>query len=119
MTFQLVHRSQQDPLVADENAPQRVLLPVENKKEKEKRLEEQQKYGIYFNDDCNYLQHLKNPEDNKMSWPEHVDEHLITRIDRTRAQLPHAVFASKQEEKIGMLAKAAPVSGIYLFSCLC
>lgn len=62
MTFQLVHRSQQDPLVADETAPQRVLVPVtkkETKEEKEKRLEEQHKYGIYFDDDFNYLQHLK------------------------------------------------------------
>lgn len=29
VTFHLVHRSQKDPLVADENAPQRVLLPAE------------------------------------------------------------------------------------------
>lgn len=28
VTFHLVHRSQQDPLAADESAPQRVLLPV-------------------------------------------------------------------------------------------
>lgn len=31
VTFRLVHRSQQDPLVADENAPQRVLQPIESK----------------------------------------------------------------------------------------
>lgn len=28
VTFHLVHRSQQDPLAADEKAPQKVLLPV-------------------------------------------------------------------------------------------
>lgn len=28
VTFHLVHRSQQDPLAADERAPQKVLLPV-------------------------------------------------------------------------------------------
>lgn len=28
MTFNLVHRSQRDPLAADESAPQRVLVPV-------------------------------------------------------------------------------------------
>lgn len=28
VSFHLVHRSQQDPLTADESAPQRVLLPV-------------------------------------------------------------------------------------------
>ena len=27
VTFSLVHRSQKDPLVADENAPQKVLVP--------------------------------------------------------------------------------------------
>jgi protein LTV1 len=28
VTFHLVHRSQQDPLIADEKAPQHVLLPA-------------------------------------------------------------------------------------------
>ena len=28
VTFSLVHRSQKDPLVADENAPQKVLVPT-------------------------------------------------------------------------------------------
>lgn len=28
VTFNLVHRSQRDPLIADETAPQRVLVPV-------------------------------------------------------------------------------------------
>lgn len=28
VTFNLVHRSQKDPLAADETAPQRVLVPV-------------------------------------------------------------------------------------------
>lgn len=28
VTFHLVHRSQKDPLIADENASQRVLLPA-------------------------------------------------------------------------------------------
>ena len=39
MTFNLVHRSQRDPLAADETAPQRVLVPVSanvpQKKEKD------------------------------------------------------------------------------------
>ncbi|CAH1640807.1 unnamed protein product [Spodoptera littoralis] len=70
VTFNLVHRSQRDPLAADETAPQRVLVPVSanipQKKEKdpeltpEQRREEQIKYGIYFDDDYNYLQHLKD-----------------------------------------------------------
>lgn len=39
VTFNLVHRSQRDPLAADETAPQRVLVPVSanipQKKEKD------------------------------------------------------------------------------------
>lgn len=109
VTFQLVHRSQQDPLIADENAPQHVLLPVEGKKEK--RLEEQHKFGIYYDDDCNYLEHLKDVSDNRMEWPEHVEGTINERIERTKAQLPESVFPSVQEEEVGMLAKAAPVYG--------
>ncbi|EFA07437.1 protein LTV1 homolog [Tribolium castaneum] len=106
ITFQLVHRSQQDPLIADENAPQRVLVPIH---EKEKRLEEQHKYGIYYNDDCNYLEHLKDSKDNQVEWPDHVEKSLKER--RVKLDLPATVFASKHEEKEGMLSKAAPVSG--------
>ncbi|XP_044265410.1 protein LTV1 homolog [Tribolium madens] len=106
ITFQLVHRSQQDPLIADENAPQRVLVPIA---EKEKRLEEQHKYGIYFNDDCNYLEHLKDPKDNQVEWPNHVEKALDER--KIKFDLPATVFASKHEEKEGMLSKAAPISG--------
>lgn len=110
----MVHRSQQDPLIADENAPQHVLLPVENrenKKQKEKRLEEQHKFGVYYDDDCNYLEHLKDVSDNRMEWPDHVEKTINDRIELTRAQLPESVFPSEQEEDVGMLAKAAPVSG--------
>ncbi|CAH0550828.1 unnamed protein product [Brassicogethes aeneus] len=114
VTFQLVHRSQQDPLVADENAPQRVLLPMEGKEaisDKQERLEEQAKYGIFYDDDFNYLEHLKDPEDNKVSWPDHVEEELKEKREKIKLQLPSSVFASEVEEKVGMLNKAAPVSG--------
>ncbi|XP_066249012.1 protein LTV1 homolog [Euwallacea similis] len=117
VTFQLVHRSQQDPLVADETAPQRVLLPVsssESKADKEKRLEEQHKYGIYFDDDYNYLQHLKAREDHKMEWPQHVEAALESRRQdqgKEKLKLPSSVFASEMEEEVGMLNKATPVLG--------
>ncbi|XP_049817052.1 protein LTV1 homolog [Aethina tumida] len=114
VTFQLVHRSQQDPLVADENAPQRVLLPVQGKEatsDKERRLEEQHKYGIYYDDDCNYLEHLKDPKDNTLSWPDNVNDSLKERQEKLKQQLPPSVFPSEVEDEVGMLAKAAPVSG--------
>ena len=34
VTFNLVHRSQKDPLAADEDAPQRVLVPIGLRDEK-------------------------------------------------------------------------------------
>lgn len=106
-----MHRSQQDPLIADENAPQHVLLPIDSKQNHESRIEEQHKYGIYYNDETNYLEHLKDRQDNQLEWPEHVDQTLKEK--RVRIQLPSTVFASKKEDSEGMLSRAAPVSGLF------
>ncbi|CAK9794762.1 Protein LTV1 homolog [Anthophora quadrimaculata] len=125
VTFHLVHRSQKDPLIADETAPQRVLVPVGNaqaaklekkKPDDDKRKEEQRKYGIYFDDDYDYLQHLKDVNSLTTEW-ERVD--TITskpddKKDIPKINLPSSVFASNVEEKVGLLNKAAPVSGLQL-----
>lgn len=90
------------------------MLPVEkkdSKKSREDRLEEQHKYGIFYDDDFNYLQHLKDVKDNKMEWPEHAEKELTERQEQAKIKLPSSVFASEVEEEIGMLNKAAPVSG--------
>ncbi|XP_003706194.1 LTV1 ribosome biogenesis factor [Megachile rotundata] len=126
VTFHLVHRSQRDPLIADETAPQRVLVPVgdaqgakhEKKKlDSDKRKEEQQKYGIYFDDDYDYLQHLKDVNSLTTEW-ERVDNAVSTKTnekkDAPKINLPSSVFASNVEEKVGLLNKAAPVSGLQL-----
>ncbi|OAD55241.1 Protein LTV1 like protein, partial [Eufriesea mexicana] len=125
ITFHLVHRSQKDPLIADETAPQRVLVPVgdtqapklERKKLDDKRKKEQQKYGIYFDDDYDYLQHLKDVNSLTAEW-EHLDCINSSKSnDQTNApkiSLPSSVFASNVEEKVGLLNKAAPVSGLQL-----
>ncbi|XP_078261609.1 protein LTV1 homolog [Rhinoraja longicauda] len=119
VTFHLVHRSQKDPLVADENAPQRVLLPAE-RANLLKQKEEQMKYGVFFDDAYNYLQHLKEASP--------VAELVASssRLQGTQAQeapadnvqqerysinLPSSVFASEFEEETGLLNKAAPVRG--------
>ncbi|XP_046973559.1 protein LTV1 homolog [Vanessa cardui] len=132
VTFNLVHRSQRDPLVADESAPQRVLVPVNAnipaKKEKdpeltaEQRVEEQRKYGIYFDDDYNYLQHLKDTrevtmvlqpktthkrKDKQQNLSEGQDEDGDGMDLMENIQLPSSVFASEVEEDIGLLNKAA------------
>ncbi|XP_076239549.1 LTV1 ribosome biogenesis factor [Calliopsis andreniformis] len=126
VTFHLVHRSQRDPLIADETAPQRVLVPVGDtqaaKHEKKnvddtKRKEEQQKYGIYFDDDYDYLQHLKDVNNLTAEWQrvECINKSKTKeKEDAPRINLPSSVFASNVEEKVGLLNKAAPVSGLQL-----
>lgn len=122
MTFHLVHRSQQDPLAADETAPQRVLVPVGDtqtvKNEKKsvdhkKRKEEQQKYGIFFDDEYDYLQHLKDVNSLPVEWEqvENSNESKSQSKDGPKINLPSSVFASAVEEEVGLLNKAAPVSG--------
>ncbi|XP_017786723.1 PREDICTED: protein LTV1 homolog [Nicrophorus vespilloides] len=118
VSFHLVHRSQQDPLTADENAPQRVLLPVNDQskaKQPEKRKEEQQKFGVFFDDDYNYLQHLRTV-DRTAEWVEiEKPENQKPKAPETsKLNLPSSVFASTVEEDVGLLNKAAPESGLRL-----
>ncbi|KAE8602291.1 hypothetical protein XENTR_v10013937 [Xenopus tropicalis] len=126
VTFHLVHRSQRDPLAADETAPQRVLLPAE-KVETEKRKEEQRNFGVFFDDDYNYLQHLKergplelvSSETSKSKScvivaRESGIEEEPHRFPGPSINLPSSVFASEFEEDVGLLNKAAPVRGLCL-----
>lgn len=123
MTFHLVHRSQRDPLAADDTAPQRVLLPAQ-KGQDERRREEQRKYGVFFDDDYDYLQHLKEASGPSELVPSvrgqqsriiitnegHIEDE-IQRIAAPSIKLPSSVFATEFEEDVGLLNKAAPVSG--------
>ncbi|XP_017461061.1 PREDICTED: protein LTV1 homolog [Rhagoletis zephyria] len=126
LTFHLVHRSQHDPLVVDDTAPQRVLVEAVSQKHTKtstdpvdpaKRQEEQQKFGIFFDDDYDYLQHMKKPEQ-EVVW-EYVENpnHARKRIEEGRVTtapklaLPSSVFASEFEEDEGMLNRAAVVPG--------
>lgn len=130
VTFHLVHRSQKDPLAADEKAPQHVLLPA-SKVEVEKRREEQRQFGVFFDDDYNYLQHLKEASrpaelisasqtqrnetvtfrDEEEEDEEVEKEEEVMVIPAASINLPSSVFASEFEEEVGLLNKAAPVSG--------
>ncbi|XP_017312729.1 protein LTV1 homolog isoform X3 [Ictalurus punctatus] len=138
VSFHLVHRSQKDPLAADEKAPQHVLLPAV-KIEVEKRREEQRKYGVFFDDDYNYLQHLREasqpaelvsaPRPYRETRPlgfeeEEEEEEEVEEVDEDEQgkeealtipaasiKLPSSVFASEFEEEVGLLNKAAPISG--------
>ncbi|XP_012271143.1 protein LTV1 homolog [Orussus abietinus] len=122
VTFHLVHRSQHDPLAADETAPQRVLVPIDSQKsvkqekkaeDSTKRIEEQRKYGIFFDDDYDYLQHLKEVNNLSTQWEqvESGNEDKNTKKESIKINLPSSVFASNVEEEVGLLNRAAPVSG--------
>uniref|UniRef100_A0A672Z1U3 Protein LTV1 homolog n=1 Tax=Sphaeramia orbicularis TaxID=375764 RepID=A0A672Z1U3_9TELE len=123
VTFHLVHRSQRDPLAADEKAPQHVLLPA-TKVEVEKRREEQRNFGVFFDDDYDYLQHLKEASGRSelvASGMVHNDGQPFQLCDEDEDEengtpaatinLPSSVFASEFEEEVGLLNKAAPISG--------
>lgn len=118
VSFHLVHRSQRDPLAADETAPQRVLLPTQKVNDEERRAE-QRKYGVFFDDDYDYLQHLKEPTGPAELIPSTTSFRLYNSNEReetpacssTGIKLPSSVFASEFEEDVGLLNKAAPVSG--------
>ncbi|XP_074521632.1 protein LTV1 homolog [Halichoeres trimaculatus] len=126
VTFHLVHRSQRDPLAADEKAPQHVLLPAA-KVDTEKRRAEQREYGVFFDDDYNYLQHLKEASstsewvaarpsqihvhDEEEEEEEEKEDDTDKAIPASSIKLPSSVFASEFEEEVGLLNKAAPISG--------
>lgn len=125
VTFHLVHRSQKDPLAADETAPQHVLLPA-TKVEADKRREEQREFGVFFDDDYDYLQHLKEasgPSELVTSGSlysdirpfqlqdEEEEKDVHKDIPAASINLPSSVFASEFEEQVGLLNKAAPISG--------
>lgn len=85
----------------------------------EKRIKEQKKFGVYFDDDYDYLQHLREPEDNAVQW-EYVEAANLKgnaavapeeAVAKAGLMLPSSVFASEFEEEEGMLRKAAPRSG--------
>jgi len=143
VTFYLAHRSQRDPLVTDETAPQRVLVPIEQAggaaassysqpgpskvDDTVKRKEELTKFGIYFDDDYDYLQHLKDSKEvSNIEWDvcervyaselSKAKEELPTKSELKdfKLKLPSSVFESEYQEDIGMLNKAAPSHGLRL-----
>ena len=124
--FYLVHRSQKDPLYLDEKAGERVLLPADDnvnddlismlstnrKKETaaeiERRRLEQHKFGIYYEDDYDYLQHLKERDENVEIEAGKEDLAELLNPNKPKLQLPSSVFASEYEEDVGYFNQAAP-----------
>ncbi|KAJ6601376.1 Low temperature viability protein-domain-containing protein [Mycena vulgaris] len=105
--FQLVHRSQRDPLIHDPDASQHVLKPVQRKGKSRAELEdslpesdlsknvgEASLYGVYYDDsEYNYMQHLR---------PVGVQE------DGVESVLVEAPAASKKGKGKGIMLKDLP-----------
>jgi protein LTV1 len=157
--FYLVHRSQRDPLYLDETLGERVLVPVDPENEanhkladtlngltinqlsgksrkemeeaRQKRLAEQQKFGIYYEDDYNYLQHLRDADrDNAVAMDEAKPLIKVGSVmikddsdetssvassskesdSKKKLNLPSSLFASEFEEDVGYFNQAAPDS---------
>lgn len=126
ITYDILHRSQRDPLAADEDAPQRVLVPREpvqdhklEKKVAKKDIpgnrEEEIHYGVFFDDGYDYLQHMKDTKNLGGDWERIESKNDVDDKDNKKKNgkisLPSLVFASIPEEDVGLLNKAAPVSG--------
>lgn len=120
MTFHLVNRSQQDPLITDETAPQHVLVaaseaqhlaPSSSKRSNEKRIEDQKKFGIYFDDDYDYLQHLRDSEKQEVVWEQVEPRNAVKEKAEPKLKLPSSVFASEFEEDEGLLRRGNQVRG--------
>jgi len=125
-TFAIIHRSQKDPLAADSDAPQRVLQrQAKTQEEIKRRKDEEREFGVFYDDEYDYLQHMKSRDEllvqNEMS---EVDKFTVDatpgveiRPGSTRPgnlsniKLPDTVFASKEQEEIGLLNRAAKQSG--------
>ncbi|XP_071965271.1 protein LTV1 homolog [Antedon mediterranea] len=114
VSFHLVHRSQKDPLQADEDINKFVLLQTENPNDKSKedfknRKEEERKFGVFYDDEYNYLQHLRKTKP-QVEWAEFPKSNEQVEFV-PKLQLPQSVFPSKTEEDVGLLNKAAPIYG--------
>ena len=112
----MIHRSQKDPLAADPDAPQRLLQALPSKPESRKRKDEERELGVFYDDDYDYLQHLKSRDEFFEANLEEVEKFTIEaksvkKSSSSKVKLPEEVLASKDEEEIGLLNKAAPRRG--------
>ena len=108
--FSLVHRSQRDPLKADEDSAQHVLVPIDPVKQ-----EERLTYGIYYADNYDYMQHLRTRGEGPVMLSEQIPSQSNTQESETvsfgNLLLPSAALPSKYEEEEGMLGKGVLPKG--------
>lgn len=88
---------------------------------------EERKFGIFFDDEYDYLQHLRSHDDDNTAHWEYIPPTNLKNKTPTQNEgeasvskpkfksvslnLPSSVFASEYEEDEGLLRKAAPVPG--------
>lgn len=117
VTFNLVHRSQHDPLQADDAAPKHVLVEVGAAAvpSDQARREEQVKFGVYFDDDYNYLQHLRDVRELCQSEPMEVTRVPAAAARDSKASksivLPSSVFETDVETREGLMNKGQGLRG--------
>jgi hypothetical protein len=79
----------------------------------EKRQEEQRKWGIFYDDDYNYMQHIKSSDDREVELQPvervRIPAAPLKASKSSNLNLPSNVFASEKEEEVGLLNKAAPM----------
>ena len=82
-----------------------VLQPIMQKVKEEER-----EHGVFYEDEYNYLQHLKDRNKVEHDWSE-ADRFVLQAGERKEKglNLPTTVFGTKgKEEEVGLLNKAAP-----------
>jgi len=115
--FNVVHRSQRDPLQPDEESSQHVLVPVGGISEagagpssENDANDDHVKFGIYYDDEYDYLQHLRPRGEGMLimaedSGPPTQESQSGGDLKLGNLNLPAEVLPSKYEENIGMLNK--------------
>lgn len=88
------------------------MVPAITKETAAESVEDRHKFGIYFDDDYNYLQHLK-PAKPQLEWVA-TEKQTKEKVKEHKLNLPSSVFASEQEEDVGLLNRAAPQSKLRL-----
>ncbi|KRX74237.1 Protein LTV1 -like protein [Trichinella sp. T6] len=126
--FTLGHRSQKDPLISTDASPY-VLIPENepsssaaasgvqsNTLSEADRLKEQKKYGIFFDDDYDYLQHLKDTNElTKLDLS--AERYRVYPADEKNVEdgmivIPSSLLGCCSAElKVGILNQAAPQPG--------
>jgi len=106
--FNVVHRSQRDPLQADAESSQHVLVSASGATDEAIRSEDKTEYGIYYDDDYDYLQHLRPRGEGMLIMAEDIAPKPKPKEKDDCfgvLNLPAEVLPSKFEENIGMLNK--------------